>query len=300
MFDYRDFFSSEKISTPKDTENPIKSPIPISPSSSVRSSSTVRSTTSPSNYPFDELSKWSRYAFRLPSVRVHGEDIPKTEFRTRYGHFEFTVMPFGLTNAPSVFMNLMNRVCKPYLDKFFIVFIDDILIYSKSKEDHEVHLKLVLELLKKEMLFAKFSMYELGLQEVRFLGHVVNSNDIHMDSKNFVVYRDVSNQGLGCVLMQRSKGMWSIISMVSISLEDFLPSILLLVVVIVIVVIVAVIMVVVVVAIDGLVIVVMIIGVEVVVMIIRVVVVVGVSFIIKLSLVIIGFLHMIGFCYLIH
>ncbi|GJR73840.1 putative reverse transcriptase domain-containing protein [Tanacetum coccineum] len=87
-------------------------------------------------------------------LRVHGEDILKTAFRTRYGHFEFTVMPFGLTNAPAVFMDLKNRVCKPYLDKFFILFIDDILIYSKSKEDHEVHLKLVLELLKKEKLFA--------------------------------------------------------------------------------------------------------------------------------------------------
>ncbi|GKA16581.1 putative reverse transcriptase domain-containing protein [Tanacetum coccineum] len=82
----------------------------------------------------------------------NGEDILKTTFRTRYGHFEFTVMPFGLTNAPAVFMDLKNRVCKPYLDKFFILFIDDILIYSKSKEDHEVHLKLVLELLKKEKL----------------------------------------------------------------------------------------------------------------------------------------------------
>ncbi|GKF48392.1 putative reverse transcriptase domain-containing protein, partial [Tanacetum coccineum] len=81
--------------------------------------------------------------------RVHEEDILKTTFRMRYGHFEFTVMPFGLTNAPDVFMDLMNRVCKPYLDKFVIVYIDDILIYSKSKEDHEVHLKLVLELLKK-------------------------------------------------------------------------------------------------------------------------------------------------------
>ncbi|GJS50192.1 putative reverse transcriptase domain-containing protein [Tanacetum coccineum] len=90
-------------------------------------------------------------------LRVHEEDIPKTAFRTRYGHFEFTVMPFGLTNAPTVFMDLMNRVYKLYLDKFVIVFIDDILIYSKTKEDHEVHLKLVLELLKKERLYAKFS-----------------------------------------------------------------------------------------------------------------------------------------------
>ncbi|GJS70422.1 putative reverse transcriptase domain-containing protein [Tanacetum coccineum] len=83
-------------------------------------------------------------------LRLHEEDIPKTAFRTRYGHYKFTVMPFGLTNAPAVFMDWKNRVCKPYLDKFFILFIDDILIYSKSKEDHEVHLKLVLELLKKE------------------------------------------------------------------------------------------------------------------------------------------------------
>ncbi|GJT93228.1 putative reverse transcriptase domain-containing protein [Tanacetum coccineum] len=114
-------------------------------------------------------------------LRVHEEDIPKTAFRTRYGHFEFTVMPFGLTNAPAVFMDLMNRVCKPYLDKFVIVFIDDILIYSKSKEEHEVHLRLVLELLRKEKLYAKFSKCEFWLQEVHFLGHVVNQNGIHVD-----------------------------------------------------------------------------------------------------------------------
>ncbi|GKA46892.1 putative reverse transcriptase domain-containing protein [Tanacetum coccineum] len=88
-------------------------------------------------------------------LRVHEADIPKTAFRTRYGRFAFTVMPFGLTNAPAVFMDLMNRVCKPYLNKFVIVFIDDILIYSKSKEDHEVHLKIVLELLKKKKLLPR-------------------------------------------------------------------------------------------------------------------------------------------------
>ncbi|GJX02510.1 reverse transcriptase domain-containing protein [Tanacetum coccineum] len=112
---------------------------------------------------------------------VHEDDIPKTAFRTRYIHFEFTVMPFRLINAPSVFMDLMNRVYKPYLDKFVIVFIDDILIYSKMKEDHEVHLGLVLELLRKEKLYAKFSKCEFWLQEVHFLGHVVNQDGIHVD-----------------------------------------------------------------------------------------------------------------------
>ncbi|GJU42668.1 reverse transcriptase domain-containing protein [Tanacetum coccineum] len=114
-------------------------------------------------------------------LRVREEDIPKTAFRTRYGHFEFTVMPFGLTNAPAIFMDLMNRVCKPYLDKFVIVFIDDILIYSKSEEEHEVHLKTILDLLEKEKLYAKFSKCEFWLKEVQFLGHVVNRDGIHMD-----------------------------------------------------------------------------------------------------------------------
>ncbi|KAI3761819.1 hypothetical protein L1987_52241 [Smallanthus sonchifolius] len=114
-------------------------------------------------------------------LRVLEEDIPKTAFRTRYGHYEFMVMPFGLTNAPAVFMDLMNRVCRPYLEKFVIVFIDDILIYSKTKKDHEEHLRLVLDLLKKETLFAKFSKCEFWLNEVQFLGHIVNEKGIHVD-----------------------------------------------------------------------------------------------------------------------
>ncbi|GKB12540.1 retrotransposon protein, putative, ty3-gypsy subclass [Tanacetum coccineum] len=114
-------------------------------------------------------------------LRVHKDDIPKNTFRTRYGHFEFTVMPFGLTNAPAIFMDLMNRVCRPYLDKFVIAFIDDILIYSKTEEEHVEHLRLVLELLKKEKLYAKFSKCEFWLREVQFLGHVINGNGIHVD-----------------------------------------------------------------------------------------------------------------------
>nr|GEV78964.1 hypothetical protein [Tanacetum cinerariifolium] len=147
----------------------------------------------------------------------------------RYGHFESTVMPFGLINAAAIFMGLINPVCKPYLDKFVIVFIDDILIYLKTKEEHEVHLKLVLESLRKEKLYAKFSKCEFWLEEVHLLGHVVNHNVFTWTqepkyewgekeeeafqtlennlygNEDFIVYRDASNQGLGCVLMQRGK-----------------------------------------------------------------------------------------------
>ncbi|GJT12947.1 putative reverse transcriptase domain-containing protein [Tanacetum coccineum] len=135
---------------------------------------------------FDQLqgsSVYSKIDLRsgYHQLRVREEDIPKTAFRTRYGHYEFQVMPFGLTNAPAVFMDLMNRVCKPYLDKFVIVFIDDILIYSKNKEEHEEHLKLILELLKKEELYAKFSKCEFWIPKVQFLGHVIDRKGIHVD-----------------------------------------------------------------------------------------------------------------------
>ncbi|KAI3756963.1 hypothetical protein L6452_04495 [Arctium lappa] len=114
-------------------------------------------------------------------LKVREEDVPKTAFRTRYGHFEFLVMPFGLTNAPTTFMDLMNRVCSPFLDKCVIVFIDDILIYSQSMSDHEVHLRVVLELLKWEKLYAKFLKCEFWLREVQFLGHVVSEDGIKVD-----------------------------------------------------------------------------------------------------------------------
>ncbi|GJU49683.1 putative reverse transcriptase domain-containing protein [Tanacetum coccineum] len=123
-------------------------------------------------------------------LRVHEDDIPKTAFRTRYGHFEFTVMPFGLTNAPAIYMDLMNRVCRPYLDKFVIVFIDDILIYFKTREEHVEHLRLVLELLKKEKLYAKFSKCELWLREVQFLKHMINGNGIHVDPRKIKVVKN--------------------------------------------------------------------------------------------------------------
>ncbi|GJU61862.1 putative reverse transcriptase domain-containing protein [Tanacetum coccineum] len=129
---------------------------------------------------FDQLqgsSVYSKIDLRsgYHQLRVREEDILKTAFRTRYGHYEFQVIPFDLTNAPAVFMNLMNRVCKPYLDKFVIVFIDDILIYLKSNQEHEKHLKIILELLKKEELYAKFSKCEFWIPKVQFPSHVINS-----------------------------------------------------------------------------------------------------------------------------
>jgi hypothetical protein len=93
-------------------------------------------------------------------VRIKEEDLPKAAFNTRYGYYEFMVMPFGVTNVPAMFMDLMHRIFRPYLDKFVVVFIDDILIYSKSSEDHAVHQKIVLEKLREHKLYAKFSKCE--------------------------------------------------------------------------------------------------------------------------------------------
>ncbi|GJX59364.1 putative reverse transcriptase domain-containing protein [Tanacetum coccineum] len=135
---------------------------------------------------FDQLqgsSVYSKIDLRsgYHQLRIREEDIPITAFRTRYGHYEFRVIPFGLTNAPAVFMDLMNRVCKPYLDKFVIVFIDDILIYSKNKEEHGKHLKTILNLLWSEKLYAKFLKCDFWLDSVQFLGHVIDSNGVHVD-----------------------------------------------------------------------------------------------------------------------
>ncbi|GJY73829.1 putative reverse transcriptase domain-containing protein [Tanacetum coccineum] len=182
---------------------------------------------------FDQLqgsSVYSKIDLRsgYHQLRIREEDIPITAFRTRYGHYEFQVMPFGLTNAPAVFMDLMNRVCKPYLDKFVIVFIDDILIYSKNKEEHGEHLKTILNLLRSEKLYAKFSKCDFWLDSVQFLGHknkpYVWGDDkeeafqtlklklcsapilsLPEGSEDFVVYCDASLKGFGAVLMQREK-----------------------------------------------------------------------------------------------
>ncbi|GKC64160.1 putative reverse transcriptase domain-containing protein [Tanacetum coccineum] len=129
------------------------------------------------------LSVYSKIDLRsgYHQLRVRDEDIPNTAFRTWYRYYEFQVMPFGLTNAPAVFMDLMNRVCKPYLEKLVIVFIDDILIYSRNKEEHADHLRIILELLKKEKLYAKFSKCDFWISIVQFLGHMIDSQGIHDD-----------------------------------------------------------------------------------------------------------------------
>jgi hypothetical protein len=116
-------------------------------------------------------------------LKIRATDIPKIAFTTRYGLYEYTIMSFGLTNAPAYFMNLMNKVFMEFLDKFVIVFIDDILIYSKFEEEHATHLKLVLETLREHQLYAKFSKCEFWLKEVGFLGHVLSAGGVLVDPK---------------------------------------------------------------------------------------------------------------------
>nr|GEY30220.1 hypothetical protein [Tanacetum cinerariifolium] len=138
-------------------------------------------------------------------LKVREKDIPKTAFRTRYGHYELQVMPFGLTNAPTVFKGLMNRVCKPYLDRFVIVFIDDILIYSKSRNEHEGYLKPMMKLTQKSIKFdsgekveAAFQLLKQNLCSALILALPEGSEDV-------MVYCDASHKGLGTILMQTEK-----------------------------------------------------------------------------------------------
>ncbi|KAK1668817.1 hypothetical protein QYE76_056976 [Lolium multiflorum] len=111
-------------------------------------------------------------------IKIKKEDVPKTAFVSRYGHHEYLVVPFGLTNAPAIFMNSMNKIFMKYLDKFVIVFIDDILIYSKNKEEHAKHLKIVLQILREHQLYANFSKCKFWLDSVEFLGHVITKEGI--------------------------------------------------------------------------------------------------------------------------
>jgi hypothetical protein len=114
-------------------------------------------------------------------VRIKDEDINKTTFRTRYKHYEFVVIPFGLTNAPTTFMCLMNSIFSQYLDKFVLVFIDDILVYSKMEEEHEEHLKIVLQTLRKHKLYAKFDKCDFYQKRIQYLGHVISEEGIAVD-----------------------------------------------------------------------------------------------------------------------
>jgi len=114
-------------------------------------------------------------------ILVRPEDVQNTTFRSRYGHYEYVVMPFGVTNAPVVFMDYMNRIFRPWLDKFVVVFIDDILIYSRTREEYADHLKVVLKILRDHQLYGKLSKCEFWLEEVQFLGHVISAKDIAVD-----------------------------------------------------------------------------------------------------------------------
>ena len=123
-------------------------------------------------------------------LRIAEIDVPKTAFRTRYGHFEFTVMPFGLTNAPAAFMCLMNRVCSACLDKFVVVFFDDILVYSRDKGEHEQHFRKVLQILRENQFYPKFSKCEFWLEKVLFLGHFVSKEGVTVDPAKIEEVRD--------------------------------------------------------------------------------------------------------------
>ena len=117
-------------------------------------------------------------------MRIKDEDIHKTAFGTRYGHYEFVVVPFVLTNAPATFMCLMNNVFSKYLDKFVLFFLDVILVYSKNEEEHEEHLRLTLQLLREHQLYAKLSKCDFYRDRIQYLGHIISEQGISMDPKN--------------------------------------------------------------------------------------------------------------------
>ena len=141
---------------------------------------------------FDQLKGASVFSkidlrFGYHQLRIKDADVHKTTFRTQYGHYEFLVMLFGLTNAPTTFMDLINCVFRSYVDQFFVVFIDDIFVYSKDREYHDTHLRAVLETLRNEQLYAKLSKCEFWLREVSFLGHIVSEEGIRVDPRKIEV-----------------------------------------------------------------------------------------------------------------
>ncbi|GLI71739.1 hypothetical protein VaNZ11_017045 [Volvox africanus] len=123
-------------------------------------------------------------------IRVAAQDIPKTAINTRYGHFEFTVMPFGLTNAPATFQRLMNDIFRPYLDTFVLIYLDDILIYSKTEDEHAQHLETVLQVLREHQLYAKASKCAFGTTKIDFLGHIVSKDSISADPRKVKAIQD--------------------------------------------------------------------------------------------------------------
>jgi hypothetical protein len=135
---------------------------------------------------FSKIDVRSRYH----QVRIKDEDINKTTFRTRYGHYEFTVVPFGLSNAPTVFMCMMNGVFKDYLDKFVIVFLDEILVYSKSEEEHEQHMRMVLQVLREHQLYAKLSNCSFYQDQFHYLGHIILKDGIAVDPEKIEAIRE--------------------------------------------------------------------------------------------------------------
>jgi len=135
---------------------------------------------------FDQLAgaaNFSKIDLRLGyhQLKIKKEDVPKTAFRMRYGHYKFLVLHFGLTNAPAFFMDLMNRVFRLFLDKFIVVFIDDILVYSRTEKEHAEHLRRVLKTLEENKLYAKFKKCNFWMEKVHFLGHVISKEGVSVD-----------------------------------------------------------------------------------------------------------------------
>lgn len=150
-------------------------------------------------------------------MKITSEDVHKTTFQTRYEHYEFTVMPFGLTNAPTAFMDLMKRVFKSYLDRFVIVFINDILVYSRSEEEHEEHLRVVLQLLQEEKLYVKLKKCDFWLQKVAFLGHMIAADGVFIDPEKVEAIKN----GPRSTNVTEVESFWTLLAIIDRLWKDF-------------------------------------------------------------------------------